>query len=76
MLASSATRLSALPVNIHRSAIVNIDRISELRALPDGDFQVRLSTSAKLKMLRKYRDGLPQCTRVADIRDAMLISNS
>jgi len=44
---------------IHRSAIVNIDRISELRALPDGDFQVLLTTDAKLKMLRKYRDGLP-----------------
>jgi len=44
---------------IHRSAIVNIDRISELRALPDGDFQVLLTTGAKLKMLRKYRDGLP-----------------
>ena len=44
---------------IHRSAIVNIDRISELRALPDGDVQVLLTTGAKLKMLRKYRDGLP-----------------
>jgi two-component system, LytTR family, response regulator len=44
---------------IHRSAIVNIDRVQELRAQPDGDFLVLLSTGAKLKLLRKYREGLP-----------------
>ena len=44
---------------IHRSAIVNIDRVAELRALPDGEFTVHLSTGTKLKMLRKYREGLP-----------------
>jgi two-component system LytT family response regulator len=44
---------------IHRSSIVNIDRIAELRATPDGDYHVLLSTGAKLKMLRKYRDALP-----------------
>jgi len=44
---------------IHRSAIVNIERIERLRAQPDGDYLVVLSTGARLKMLRKYKDGLP-----------------
>lgn len=44
---------------IHRSAIVNIDSVQELRAQPDGDFLVVLTTGAKLKLLRKYRVGLP-----------------
>jgi two-component system, LytTR family, response regulator len=44
---------------IHRSAIVNIERIEELRVQPDGDYLVVLSTGARLKMLRKYKDGLP-----------------
>ncbi|WP_396213013.1 LytR/AlgR family response regulator transcription factor [Gemmatimonas sp.] len=44
---------------IHRSSIVSIDRITEFRATPDGDYHVLLSTGTKLKMLRKYRDALP-----------------
>lgn len=44
---------------IHRSAIVNIERIAELRVQPDGDYLVVLSTGVRLKMLRKYKDGLP-----------------
>jgi two-component system LytT family response regulator len=43
-------------VRIHRSAIVNLDRVRELRALPSGDFAVLLSTGAKLTLSRTYRD--------------------
>jgi len=38
---------------------VNIERIERLRVQPDGDYLVVLSTGARLKMLRKYKDGLP-----------------
>lgn len=44
---------------VHRSSIVNIDRVRELRVLPDGDFTVELVTGVKLKLMRRYRELLP-----------------
>ncbi len=44
---------------IHRSALVNIDRIRELRALSDGEYQVLLTDGTKLKLSRTYRANLP-----------------
>jgi two-component system LytT family response regulator len=44
---------------IHRSTLVNIDRIRELRALSDGEYQVFLSDGTKLKLSRTYRQNLP-----------------
>jgi two-component system LytT family response regulator len=44
---------------IHRSSIVNIDRISEMRPLADGDYSVLLTTGVKLKLSKRYRDALP-----------------
>lgn len=46
-------------VRIHRSTIVNIDRIAEMRPLADGDYSVLLTTGAKLRLSKRYRDGLP-----------------
>ena len=44
---------------IHRSSLVNIDRIRELRALSDGEYQVLLADGTKLKLSRTYRANLP-----------------
>ena len=45
-------------VRIHRSAIVNIDRIRELQPWFRGDFQVILRDGTKLTMTRNHRKKL------------------
>ena len=46
----------ALFVRIHRSLIVNIDRVRELRPLPHGDYTVILQNATQLTLTRSYRD--------------------
>jgi two-component system LytT family response regulator len=41
---------------IHRSAIVNLDRVREVRALPRGDHAVRLANGSEITLGRGYRD--------------------
>jgi two-component system LytT family response regulator len=41
---------------IHRSTIVNIDRVQELQSWFHGDYQVLLESGTKLTMSRNYRD--------------------
>jgi two-component system, LytTR family, response regulator len=43
---------------IHRSAIVNTERITEMRALDNGDYRVLLRDGAELKLSRNYRERL------------------
>jgi two-component system, LytTR family, response regulator len=43
-------------VRIHRSLIVNIERVRELRPLPHGDYSVLLQNGARLTLTRSYRD--------------------
>jgi two-component system, LytTR family, response regulator len=43
-------------IRIHRSHLVNIDRIAELHPLFDGDYQVVLRSGARLTMSRGYHD--------------------
>jgi two-component system LytT family response regulator len=45
-------------VRIHRSTIVNVDRISRLDRLPHGDFDVVLTDGTHLRMSRARRDAL------------------
>src|SRR5215471_1218732 len=45
-------------VRIHRSAIVQVSRITELRTLPNRELRLRLSSGADLKVSRTYRDRL------------------
>ncbi|HEX3478935.1 MAG TPA: LytTR family DNA-binding domain-containing protein [Kofleriaceae bacterium] len=40
---------------IHRTAIVNLDRVVEFHPTPSGDFSVRLRGGAQLRMSRTYR---------------------
>jgi len=43
-------------VRIHRSLIVNIERVRELRPLPHGDYTVILKNAQQLTLTRSYRD--------------------
>jgi two-component system, LytTR family, response regulator len=43
---------------VHRSAIVNVDRIQELRSLFHGDGELRLKSGAVVSVGRTYRDRL------------------
>jgi two-component system, LytTR family, response regulator len=43
---------------IHRSAIVNLDRVRGLRSNEDGDYTVLLQNNATLRLSRKYRKQL------------------
>ena len=45
-------------VRIHRSTIVNVDRISEITPEWHGDFNVVLTTGAVLRLGRAFRSGL------------------
>ena len=45
-------------LRIHRSKIVNADRIRELRSLDNGDCTVVMQDGAELRLSRTYRDAL------------------
>jgi two-component system LytT family response regulator len=45
-------------VRVHRSTMVNIDRIQELQPSTHGDFIVLLKDGTKLRMSRRYRENL------------------
>jgi two-component system LytT family response regulator len=45
---------------IHRSTLVNIDRIRELRSIADGEYQVVMVDGTRLKLSRSYRQNLPE----------------
>ena len=45
-------------VRVHRSTIVNVDRIQELRSSFSGEYVILLSDKTRLTLSRGYRDGL------------------
>jgi len=45
-------------VRIHRSAIVNVERIQELRSSFNGEYQITLTDKTRLTLSRGYREGL------------------
>lgn len=45
-------------VQIHRSAIINVERIKELESLAGGDYFVCLESGAKIALSRSYKDEL------------------
>jgi two-component system LytT family response regulator len=45
-------------VRIHRSTLVNLDRVTELRPMSNGEFVVVLRDGTELKMSRNYRSAL------------------
>lgn len=60
---SALTDLAALLdpdrfLRIHRSVVVQMDRVRALAPSPSGDFVVELTTGTKLRLSRTYRAGL------------------
>lgn len=51
-------------VRIHRSTIVNLDEIAELRPIAAGDFYVTLQDGSELKLSRNFRENLEQHFRL------------
>jgi len=47
-------------IRIHRTAIVNVDRIKELQPLFHGEYAVILKNGTRLTLSRSYRDKLDQ----------------
>ena len=45
----------AVFARVHRSRIVNLDRVAEVRPLPSGDYDILLTTGATVRMSRRYR---------------------
>ena len=45
-------------VRIHRSAVVNVERVRELEPTPQGDWKLRLDTGARLRLSRRFREAL------------------
>jgi len=45
-------------VRIHRSAIVNVERIAELQPLFSGEYSILLQDGTKLTLSRNYKDKL------------------
>jgi len=50
-------------VRIHRSAIVNLEHVAELRSRPSGDGVVRLRSGTELPLSRRYRDAFEKRLR-------------
>lgn len=48
---------------VHRSTIVNLDRVQELQPWSHGDFVVVLKDGTKLRLSRRYRQNLKTITR-------------
>ena len=45
-------------VRVHRSAIVNVDRIHDIQTLPNGETKIRLLDGTQLTVSRSYRKNL------------------
>jgi two-component system, LytTR family, response regulator len=45
-------------IRVHRSTIVNVDRIQELRSSFNGEYMILLHDKTRLTLSRGYRDGL------------------
>jgi two-component system LytT family response regulator len=46
---------------IHRSSIVNLDRVERIELDEDGEHEVLLNTGARLRLSRRYRKQLQSC---------------
>mgnify|MGYP000364805836 CR=1 FL=1 len=68
MRSTMAQLLQRLPgnfVRIHRSTIVNVDRVTGYETLPKGDLKVTLAGEVQLKVSRNYRGQLETLVTVA-----------
>jgi len=47
-------------IRVHRSTIVNLDHVREMRPLDCGDYEITMCDSTKLKLSRNHRHRLQQ----------------
>jgi len=59
----------ALFCRIHRSTIVNLDRVQGLELSEDGEYDVRLDSGTRLRLSRRYRKQLQARLGVRDSTD-------
>jgi two-component system LytT family response regulator len=52
---------------IHRSAIVNLDRVRGLKLSKEGEYEVLLENGARLRLSRRYRKLLQSRLEVRDV---------
>jgi two-component system LytT family response regulator len=55
---------------IHRSTIVNLDRVSGLKLSDDGEYEVLLENGTKLRMSRRYRKELQGRLGVGEAKES------
>jgi len=56
---------------IHRSTIVNLERVRGLKVNEDGEYDVLLDNGAKLRMSRRYRKELQARLGVGEMKDRL-----
>jgi two-component system LytT family response regulator len=56
---------------IHRSTIVNLERVRGLKVNEDGEYDVLLDNGAKLRMSRRYRKGLQERLGVGEAKESL-----
>ena len=58
-LAAEETRLTRFNiVRVHRTRLVNLSRVTGLKAGPNGDFELTLDTGQPISGSRRYRDAV------------------
>ena len=63
-------------VRIHRSIIVNLERIRGLELQVSGDYEVVLKTQAHLRLSRRFRKGLQERLGLPSRRDSATIADT
>jgi two-component system LytT family response regulator len=53
---------------IHRSAIVNLDRIRGLELHDSGEYEVVLKTGARLRLSRRFKKELQERLGVSEVK--------
>jgi len=72
LIRSSMGKLSELLdprdfMRVHRSTVVNLNHVSEMRALNTGDYEILLDNKTRLLMSRGYRGALQELLRTAGL---------
>ena len=63
-------------IRIHRSIIVNLDRIHGLELQTGGEYEVVLRTQARLRLSRRFRKGLQDRLGVLSGRDSAAVADT
>ena len=78
LVRSSMNRLSELLdprdfMRVHRSTVINLNHVREMRALNSGDYEILLDSETTVLMSRGYRGALRELLRTAGL-DSIKVS--